>query len=181
MRIDIDQLSSHRDKKIEEVLKNTADLEILRDQLSDLKIGKIDNLCDSVTGVVNVAAKDRRPENTLMKIKVAHGETTSSSPVASLKKEKKWALGIKGSIEKVKGTIHIRSKSIDSLRFHSPYVSQNVYPPVTESKKTIDKVERPYHKFLPHVYRSLLKCDFCNEKLWGKELRCEGFNLVLIV
>ncbi|KAL2914589.1 Rho-type gtpase-activating protein [Polyrhizophydium stewartii] len=31
--------------------------------------------------------------------------------------------------------------------------------------------DRPYHRFLPHSYISPKKCDFCNEKLWGKELR----------
>ncbi|KAJ8329729.1 Rho-type gtpase-activating protein [Batrachochytrium dendrobatidis] len=31
----------------------------------------------------------------------------------------------------------------------------------------------PYHRFLPHSYISPRKCDLCQEKVWGKELRCD--------
>ncbi|KAJ3019287.1 hypothetical protein HKX48_002232 [Thoreauomyces humboldtii] len=33
---------------------------------------------------------------------------------------------------------------------------------------------RPTHSFQPHSYRSPRKCNLCNDKLWGRELRCEG-------
>ncbi|TPX58307.1 hypothetical protein PhCBS80983_g03210 [Powellomyces hirtus] len=32
----------------------------------------------------------------------------------------------------------------------------------------------PSHAFSMHSYRSPRKCDFCGDKLWGKEMRCDG-------
>ncbi|KAJ3055123.1 hypothetical protein HK097_011436, partial [Rhizophlyctis rosea] len=39
--------------------------------------------------------------------------------------------------------------------------------------KIPEKGEARPHSFQPHPYMSPRKCDLCNEKLWGKEMRCE--------
>lgn len=51
----------------------------------------------------------------------------------------------------------------------------------SESIKMVDtptsKVkEAKYHKFLSHAYRSLKKCNVCQENMWGKELKCDTCN-----
>jgi hypothetical protein len=53
--------------------------------------------------------------------------------------------------------------SNDSLRFNA---NKN-------DLKLDHKGEVKYHKFVPYSYRSLKKCDLCQEKLWGKELKCD--------
>ncbi|KAJ3292742.1 hypothetical protein HK104_005075 [Borealophlyctis nickersoniae] len=44
------------------------------------------------------------------------------------------------------------------------------------SKSDLDlkKLDSKTHSFSPHAYMSPRKCDFCHEKLWGKETRCDG-------
>ncbi|KAI8907990.1 hypothetical protein EDD86DRAFT_47105 [Gorgonomyces haynaldii] len=61
-----------------------------------------------------------------------------------------------------------RASSAESLR------ADNGKP--TDLAKKME--EAPYHRFIPHSYRSPKKCDMCQENMWGKEFKCDvcGFH-----
>nr|KAJ3421282.1 hypothetical protein HK105_004028 [Polyrhizophydium stewartii] len=96
----------------------------------------------------------------------------------------KWAKELKNNIVKAAGGHSTRkqaaAESSDAL--NSATMSGSLLPSgstglsvasLVYKNKTDREAERdrPYHRFLPHSYISPKKCDFCNEKLWGKELR----------
>lgn len=76
-----------------------------------------------------------------------------------IKKTKNWTNGIKNNLVRAAG----------SIRHNIPTISDPM-----QGVPDIVTASRPYHKFLPHTYRSPRKCDLCNETLWGKEFKCEG-------
>lgn len=62
---------------------------------------------------------------------------------------------------------HISLKNI----FNARKLTDNILTGEEENKKL--KTSLKYHKFLPHNYLTLKKCDMCLENMWGKELKCE--------
>ncbi|KAI8928141.1 hypothetical protein BC831DRAFT_450006 [Entophlyctis helioformis] len=68
------------------------------------------------------------------------------------------------------GASSVSAMSAQSGKAKSPAGEGGLAVNTSKADRTL---ERPYHRFLPHSYLSPKKCDCCNEKLWGKELRCD--------
>lgn len=144
-----------RDRRYENLAKQQLELETVKNQLRDVKLGKIDEIADAIANVVDVTTLPKPSTMEVVKLKSlpANDNLAGNAGPNKIGDAAKW-------MKKVSDTMNIS---------RSDTVASGI---------SGDGRERPYHKFLPKTYRTPAKCDFCSESLWGKELKCEGLSTI---
>jgi hypothetical protein len=170
MKADLDFLEKAREQKSFELKQLREELETTRETLFDIKENKIDQLAEETINTIDPKNRELLQQPASENTPVIPDPTIDPPPlepkntakrVPSVAALKGWTKDLKTGIAKVTGSLQQFSKVAEEV----------------ESSKQ-SHIERPYHKFLPHAYRSPKKCDMCDESMWGKELKCEvcGFH-----
>jgi hypothetical protein len=101
----------------------------------------------------------------------------SSTPLASASSTPKSIRNPLKTTKKLKGIKSLTIMGISGFRSNRSTETLASEFSSNDSLKVFDpnviKTENKYHRFLQHSYRSLKKCELCQDNMWGKELRCE--------
>lgn len=170
VKVDLELLEKTREQKSVELKRLKEELATTRETLFDIKEDKIDQLTQETINTIDPKNREllqQQPlsENTpaILEPSMDLSPLDAKSPTkrASVAGIKGWTKDLKTGIAKVAGSLQQFAKTSED-----PEISKQ------------SSIERPYHKFLPHAYRSPKKCDVCEESMWGKELKCEtcGFH-----
>jgi hypothetical protein len=96
---------------------------------------------------------------------------------------KKWGQSLKKATVKLSKKI-ISNSNLAENSEDAPLSPNSFHREVT-LKKPGPAQSSPYHKFLPHTFRTTKKCDYCQDKIRGKEYKCVGkwkfMQLVVII
>ena len=165
VKVDLEFLEKTREQKSVELKRLKEELAITRETLFDIKEDKIDQLTQETINTIDPKNREllqQQPSSeNEQSMELSPLDAKSPTKRASVTGIKGWTKDLKTGIAKVAGSLQQFAKTSED-----PEISKQ------------SSIERPYHKFLPHAYRSPKKCDVCDESMWGKELKCEscGFH-----